>query len=93
MQMSAFANNFSNSTVPDINKILIAVFPALLTLLTVIGNSIVILVIVVDRKLFHKQSSLLIMNLAVADLLVDVSLLDINGCDLQYCFNCYVMRY
>ncbi|KRX98806.1 5-hydroxytryptamine receptor 1B [Trichinella pseudospiralis] len=70
MQMSAFANNFSNTTVPDINKILIAVFPALLTLLTVIGNSIVILVIVVDRKLFHKQSSLLIMNLAVADLLV-----------------------
>ncbi|KRZ95964.1 Alpha-1A adrenergic receptor [Trichinella sp. T8] len=68
--MSAFANNVSNNTVPDINKILIAVFPALLTVLTVIGNSIVILVIVADRKLFHKQSSLLIMNLAVADLLV-----------------------
>ncbi|KAL1231035.1 Histamine H4 receptor [Trichinella spiralis] len=91
--MSAFANNVSNNTVPDINKVLIAVFPALLTVLTVIGNSIVILVIVADRKLFHKQSSLLIMNLAVADLLVDVPLLDINGCDLQYCFNCYVMRY
>ncbi|KRX28088.1 Alpha-1A adrenergic receptor [Trichinella nelsoni] len=68
--MSAFANNVSNNTVPDVNKILIAVFPALLTVLTVIGNSIVILVIVADRKLFHKQSSLLIMNLAVADLLV-----------------------
>lgn len=50
--------------------IMIAVFPAALAVGTVLGNLLVILAVVLNSRLARRGTSVLIVNLAIADLLV-----------------------
>uniref|UniRef100_A0A914VTV7 G-protein coupled receptors family 1 profile domain-containing protein n=1 Tax=Plectus sambesii TaxID=2011161 RepID=A0A914VTV7_9BILA len=50
--------------------IMIAVFPAALALGTVLGNLLVIVAVVLNSRLARRGTSVLIVNLAIADLLV-----------------------
>ena len=52
--------------------IIVAAFPATLTIFTILGNTFVLLAVCMNSKLRQKQTSILIANLAIADLLVSV---------------------
>ena len=90
MEDVTFANEDSASIVvptttiyvggrPPWTEILINIVVWTICLLTIVGNGLVILAFIVDRRVRDKVSNLYILNLAIADFLVGINSLVFNN--------------
>lgn len=71
-RLTSTGSNFSIDPVFMINleRIALSIIPALLTFCTVLGNTFVITAVFINSRISRRNTSVLVLNLAVADLLV-----------------------
>lgn len=90
------ACQFSEPFVLKVGPSIASVIPFSLCCLTILGNTFVILVVCLNQRLSRKQTSVLIVNLALADLMVGVGVMPIASIlvvtEGRWIFGRYVCR-
>jgi len=66
-------------TTPLVQRFFAGIIPALLCVATIVGNSFTILSIVLNKRLRRKETNVLMINLAVADLLVGLFVMPLSA--------------